>query len=188
VRRRQFALPWAFCLKDNSTGVLDAPSPPGFPPGRESEHPGSQRPLCPLNRRQHPSPIRNRAGFGGQSATGRALLLYPCLAIALSGCATLGYYSQATAGQLSPIGMRQAIETLLANPQTPAELKTQLALVLQLRAFAETSLHLPVEGQFGDYADIERDYLLWNVFAAPEARSRCCRERQAQCLIDHAGT
>jgi predicted aminopeptidase len=107
----------------------------------------------------------------------RALLFFPVLTIILCGCETLRYYSQAAAGQLSLLGRRQPIETLVADPGTPAELRDQLLLVQQLRTFALTSLHLPVDGQYGEYVDIERDYIVWNVFAAPElslrARSWC---------------
>lgn len=86
----------------------------------------------------------------------------------LSGCETVGFYAQAAAGQLSLLGRREPIDGLIAAPGTPAALRRQLELVLQLRAFAKESLHLPLKDQYREYADLERDYVVWNVFVAPE--------------------
>lgn len=94
-----------------------------------------------------------------------------CLAalfITLPSCSTLGYYQQALSGHLSLSSKRQSIEKHLANPNTPARLRQQLEKVAALRHFAEKQLHLPVKGQYSSYADLERRYVVWNVFAAPE--------------------
>ena len=58
------------------------------------------------------------------------------LCLTLAGCESLGYYSQAVSGQLSMLNDRQSIEQLIEDPNTPIDLKTQLRLVLELRAFA----------------------------------------------------
>jgi predicted aminopeptidase len=63
---------------------------------------------------------------------------------------------------------RQPIERLIEDPTTPVDLRTQLQLVLELRAFAQSELMLPVEGQYSHYVNLERDHVVWNVFAAPE--------------------
>jgi predicted aminopeptidase len=90
------------------------------------------------------------------------------LCFALAGCESLAYYSQAASGQLSMLNDRQPIEQLIEDPTTPVDLRTQLQLVLELRAFAQSGLLLPVEGQYSHYVNLERDYVVWNVFAAPE--------------------
>ena len=90
------------------------------------------------------------------------------LCLTLAGCESLGYYSQAVSGQLSMLNDRQSIEQLIEDPNTPIDLKTQLRLVLELRAFAQTELLLPVEGQYSHYVNLERDAVVWNVFVAPE--------------------
>ena len=90
------------------------------------------------------------------------------LLFALAGCESLGYYSQAASGQLSLLNDRQPIEQLIEDPTTAVDLRAQLQLVLELRAFAHSELLLPVEGQYSHYVNLERDYVVWNVFAAPE--------------------
>lgn len=95
-------------------------------------------------------------------------LVIPWLAAVLAGCETVGFYAQAASGQLSLLGKRQPIDELIVAPDTPALLRSQLELVLRLRDFAEDSLHLPLNDQYSDYADLQRDYVVWNVFVAPE--------------------
>ena len=90
------------------------------------------------------------------------------LCLALAGCESLGYYSQAASGQWSLLNDRQAIAQLIEDPNTPVDLKSQLQLVLELRAFAQSELLLPVEDQYSQYVNLERDAVVWNVFAAPE--------------------
>ncbi|MDX1696439.1 MAG: aminopeptidase, partial [Ketobacteraceae bacterium] len=50
----------------------------------------------------------------------------------------------------------------------PEELKHKLRLVQEIRAFAGDALQLPVNSSYSQYADLERPYAVWNVFAAPE--------------------
>jgi predicted aminopeptidase len=88
--------------------------------------------------------------------------------IGLLGCQTMGYYSQAIDGQLSILINRQSITELLADTETPENLKTRLSYVLEVRDFAQTELQLPVGNNYLDYVDIQRNYVVWNVFAAPE--------------------
>jgi predicted aminopeptidase len=121
-------------------------------------------PLQPEPHRRRAS-LRSLLRLGGWS---RILLIVPCLAALLSGCQTVGYYAQAASGQLSLLGKRQPIDDLITAPATPSALKRQLELVLDLRVFAEDSLQLPLNGQYREYADLQRDYVVWNVFVAPE--------------------
>jgi predicted aminopeptidase len=107
----------------------------------------------------------------GPKESGQMIFRLPSvlwLCFTLAGCESLGYYSQAASGQLSILSDRQPIEQLIEDPTTPVDLRTQLQLVLQLRAFAQSELLLPVEGQYSHYVDLERDYVVWSVFAAPE--------------------
>src|ERR1039458_6885117 len=67
--------------------------------------------------------------------------------LAMSGCQTLSYYGQAIKGQYQIVAHEQKIEKLLADPQTPASLKAELALVQSLRAFAAKDLKLPVRSE-----------------------------------------
>jgi predicted aminopeptidase len=90
------------------------------------------------------------------------------VAVAVCGCQTVGYYTQAIHGQYQIVARQKPVEKLLADPQTPAPLKEKLQLVQQLRAFAETNLALPVNGHYRRYADLHRPFAVWNVYAAPE--------------------
>lgn len=99
-------------------------------------------------------------------------LVFRCLlafaTIALSGCQTVQFYSQAVVGQVSILAKRQPVERVLANPETPEALRQKLQLTQDVRAFAERELGLPVDGAYAGWADLGRDYVVWNVFAAPE--------------------
>jgi predicted aminopeptidase len=93
----------------------------------------------------------------------RALPLVLCLA-SLSGC----YYVQAAKGQWELTRKREPIDAVIEREETPAALAARLRLVVEARTFAVDELGLPDNATYRSYADIERDYVLWNVFAAPE--------------------
>lgn len=86
------------------------------------------------------------------------------LSIQLGGC----YYMQAMSGQLELMRKREPIEDILANPSLPDDVRHKLDLVLEARAFSVEALHLPDNESYRSYADLERDFVVWNVFAAPE--------------------
>ncbi|CBL45035.1 Hypothetical protein HDN1F_14520 [gamma proteobacterium HdN1] len=88
--------------------------------------------------------------------------------ILLNGCETLGYYVQAAQGQWELMSARQPIPALIANPDTPESLRHKLALVQEARAFAQTELQLKADESYTSYVQLDRPYVVWNVFAAPE--------------------
>ena len=91
------------------------------------------------------------------------------LSIALVSCETVGYYSQAARGQLTIVFGREDIQQLLkAEQDLPAELVEKFAKVMDIREFAASELGLPVGGNYSSYVDLEREHVVWNVFAAPE--------------------
>lgn len=89
------------------------------------------------------------------------------LSLLLSGCESLHFYQQAIRGHLDVLARSQPIPELLADTETPAALKQRLNYILTLRTFAEEQLALPVGDHYLNYADIERPFVVWNVFAAP---------------------
>lgn len=95
----------------------------------------------------------------------RSLLLV--LVVLAGGCQTARFYQQAVSGQWEIMAKRKSIERLLAEPETPEPLRQQLQLVRELCAFAETELHLPARGQYTRYADLERPFVVWNIYATP---------------------
>ena len=95
-----------------------------------------------------------------------ALLLL--LSVALVSCETVGYYSQAVRGQLTIVFGREDIQRLIEQQDLSDELADKFARVMDVREFAESELGLPVGGNYSSYVDIEREHVVWNVFAAPE--------------------
>ena len=91
----------------------------------------------------------------------------------LPGC----YYLQAAKGQWDLTRKREPIADVLAAADTSPELAARLRLVQEARQFSIDELKLPDNKSYRTYADIERDYVVWNVFAAPEfsmeARTWC---------------
>jgi len=90
------------------------------------------------------------------------------IALLLSGCQTARFYSQAVTGHWEILARREKVDRLLARDETPPGLRQQLRLAEDLCRFAESELGLPAHGQYRHYADLERPYVVWNVFAAPE--------------------
>jgi len=89
-------------------------------------------------------------------------LLAACLA--LQGC----YVTQAARGQLQIINSREPITEVLADPKVPADLKRRLEAVRGARDFASYELGLPNNKSYTSYADLGREYVVWNVVATPE--------------------
>lgn len=92
------------------------------------------------------------------------LVLLLVLSLPLVGC----YYMQAAKGQLELTRKRKPITEVLEDEDTGPELEARLRLVQEARQFSIDELGLPDNKSYRSYADIERDYVVWNVFAAPE--------------------
>lgn len=90
------------------------------------------------------------------------------LALALPGCASLRYYAQAIGGQLDLLHRSKPIDEVVHAPETRPALGAKLETVLRIREFASRELGLPDNRSYRNYADLERPFVVWNVFAAPE--------------------
>jgi predicted aminopeptidase len=90
-----------------------------------------------------------------------------CLAL-IAGCQSLAYYTQAIGGHLKVLAQARPVEDWLTDPATPPELKERLQTARRIREFASKTLKLPENNSYLAYADLERPYVVWNVFAAPE--------------------
>lgn len=102
-----------------------------------------------------------------QKKSGRGPVIVVVLLLAIlqiEGC----YYMQAVRGQLHVMNSRQPIPEVLADEASPDDLKQRLAIVQEARNFAVAALLLPDNDSYRSYADLGRDYVVWNVFAAPE--------------------
>jgi predicted aminopeptidase len=74
----------------------------------------------------------------------------------LGGCESMHYYAQAIGGHLDVVRAARPVETWLADPGTPQDLRTRLELARGIREFASRELSLPRNGSFGAYADLGR--------------------------------
>jgi predicted aminopeptidase len=82
----------------------------------------------------------------------------------LGGC----YYLQAVNGQLELMRKSRPIPEVLEDDALPEATRRKLDLVLAARRYAVDELKLPDNDSYGSYADLEREFVVWNVFAAPE--------------------
>jgi predicted aminopeptidase len=107
-----------------------------------------------------------------KKAAHRRILVLACacvvMALALSGCQTIRFYSQAVSGQYEILVHQKPIDKLIKNPGTDPKLKAQLELVLRIRAFAERELSLRPGKSYLKYADLHRPFVVWNVNVAPQ--------------------
>ena len=96
------------------------------------------------------------------------LLWIILLVSSTSACSTIGYYTQSIQGQLEIIHKSVPLEQALDNNDLPREVASQLINVRNIRNFATNELGLPDNNSYRRYADLERKYVVWNVFASPE--------------------
>jgi predicted aminopeptidase len=97
----------------------------------------------------------------------RLLISIPLLLL-LNGCADIGYYWHSTRGHLELMNQRIDIDELLADDKLDSSLRVRLLLVQDIRRFSIEHLHLPANGSYNSYVDLQRPYVLQNLFAAPE--------------------
>jgi predicted aminopeptidase len=112
---------------------------------------------------RHPA----RCATGRHAAVSLRAALLMLVIGAATGCATLGYYGQAIGGHLEVVSRARDIGDIINDPATDPALRTRLATLLEARDFATRALHLPDNDSYRRYADLERSYIVWNVFAAP---------------------
>lgn len=106
------------------------------------------------------------------------LTIFGLLAVLLlSGALTGCYYVQAARGQLEVLNKREPIADVIADPDTPEELARRLSLLADARQFSIDELGLPDNKSYTSYSDLDREYVVWNVIAAPalsiEAKTWC---------------
>jgi predicted aminopeptidase len=125
---------------------------------------GSDAPTTPMTVRSRFAAVTRRR-FVPQAL---GVLAVAAVLLAASGCRTLGYYGHVATGHTVLMAKRQPIDRLLADPSTPLALRRQLDTVQRARAFASDRLGLPRNRSYTRYVELDRPYVTWNVFAAPE--------------------
>ena len=89
------------------------------------------------------------------------------MGLVLSACSTVGYYAHVAQGQGELVLHRRDVAAVVDDPATDASLKQRLALAQQARRFATTHLGLPDNRSYTSYVQLNRPYVVWNVFATP---------------------
>jgi len=77
----------------------------------------------------------------------------------------LGYYGQSIGGQWEVWDKSKPIDEILASSDTADPLREKLQMVLDIRDFASSELALPDNDSYRSYADLQRPFVVWNVFA-----------------------
>jgi predicted aminopeptidase len=99
-------------------------------------------------------------------------VLWVVFSASLGGCASdsldLPYLWQSTRGQYQLFTDARPINDVISDPKTDPAVAAKLKKVVEIRDFAATHLSLPSQGSYENYVHLERDYVVWNVFAAPE--------------------
>lgn len=86
---------------------------------------------------------------------------------AASAC-VFPYYMQAISGQVGLLRQRVPITEVISEAGVDAATRAELELVLEVREFAVSHLDLPENESYTSYVDLGRDYVVFNVVAAPE--------------------
>jgi len=97
----------------------------------------------------------------------RYLISIPLLLL-LGGCADFGYYWHSARGHLAVMNQRVDIDDLLADQATTEQLRERLVLVQEIRHFSVARLALPENDSYRSFVELDRPYLIQNLFAAPE--------------------
>ncbi|MDZ7803339.1 aminopeptidase [Thiohalophilus sp.] len=95
-------------------------------------------------------------------------LLLCVILTTLSGCSSFSYYLGAVNGHAGILNQQRPVSEVIADPTTRAELRSALLDIQRARQFAVEALQLPDNDSYRYYADIEREYAVWNVIATPE--------------------
>ncbi len=93
-------------------------------------------------------------------------LLAGVLLAACGAFEAVDYYWQGASGQLDIINRAKPIDDVIAQGDNEA-LAKRLTRVQVIRAYASRELGLPDNRSYTRYSDLERPFVVWNVFATP---------------------
>jgi predicted aminopeptidase len=92
------------------------------------------------------------------------LLTIILLCMPLTGC----YYLQAASGQWEVLRKREPLNEVIEDSGTSPELAARLKTLNEARDFSIADLGLPDNRSYRSFTALDRDFVVWNVFAAPE--------------------
>ena len=85
-----------------------------------------------------------------------------------AGCSAVGYYAQSIQGHFAMMRAARPIPEIVSDPSTAESLKQRLQRAERIREFASSALALPENQSYRSYADLQRPFVVWNVFATQE--------------------
>lgn len=109
---------------------------------------------------------------------GLVLLIF----LSLTGCQSLAYYGHAAGGQIRLMQSREPVDQVLARlraqrSDTPSDIRAddedadllfrRLVFTQELLDFADKTLAMPAGRRYRTYVELDRPYVVWNLFAAP---------------------
>ncbi len=94
------------------------------------------------------------------------LFAFAVCALFLSACGSVQYYSQSVIGHSKLMMARKPVDKLIESSKT--ELRSKLELSKELKQFAIEELLLPNTKSYDSYVELDREYPVWTVVAAPE--------------------
>ncbi len=115
--------------------------------------------------------IRHNGAMPSATISLRTRVRIVCIAmisLLAAACSTLRYYAHVAHGQAQIVAQREPLDRVIADPATDAKLAARLRLALEARRFASARLGLPDNRSYTSYADLNRPYVVWDVFAAPK--------------------
>lgn len=95
----------------------------------------------------------------------RACWLWFCLYL---GACQAGYYGHLVKGHVGMMSAREPVARVLKGDSLTPHQRQLLELSGALLDFAEQELQLPAAGVYRHYVALEEDWVVWNLFAAPE--------------------
>ena len=84
----------------------------------------------------------------------------------LSACGSVQYYSQSVVGHSQLMMARKSVDKVIETANI--ELRSKLELSKELKQFAIDQLSLPNTKSYDSYVELDREYPVWTVVAAPE--------------------
>jgi len=96
------------------------------------------------------------------------LLILLIICNLLHGCQTISFYHQAISGHLEIMTKRVPIKEIMTSDELDEDKKNLLVATREIRDFASEFLSLPENESYRTFVKLNRPFVSWAVFAAPE--------------------
>ncbi len=90
------------------------------------------------------------------------------MAVFLTGCSTVGYYSQIVSGHMRIVLGKRPVAEVVSDETVDDVIKHRLQVAQKARQFAVEQLGLPDNQSYTTFYDTGKEYVTWNVVAADE--------------------